>query len=154
VTTQTDPLGMIVRALRVGSSKQSGLLRSLAAALPALLQHRPRRDKLAKPRQRQRRLTAEQAEQLIAEYQAGDDMTVLAGRWGMHRTTVAAQLQRAGVELRRQGVPADRLDEALRLYREGWSCQRLAERYDCDDETVRHVLKRAGVTLRAPWERP
>ncbi len=71
----------------------------------------------------------------------------------MHRTTVAAQLRRAGVALRRQGVPADRLDEAVQLYSAGWSLQRLAERYDCDDETVRQTLKRAGVWLRVPWQR-
>jgi predicted DNA-binding protein YlxM (UPF0122 family) len=66
---------------------------------------------------------------------------------------VAAQLRRAGVALRRQGISADRLDEAIRLYDDDWSCQRLAERYDCDDETVRQALKRVGVTLRMPWER-
>jgi len=80
-------------------------------------------------------------------------MKVLAARWKMHRSTVAAQLRRAGVELRRQGVPAERLSEAVRLYGEGWSCPRLAERYSCDDATVRQVLRRAGVELRLPWER-
>ncbi|MEX5718209.1 hypothetical protein [Geodermatophilus maliterrae] len=105
------------------------------------------------PRQTQRRLTPEQAERLVAEYQAGKDIKALAVRWGMHRTTVAAQLRRAGVALRRQGVPTDRLDEAVQLYGAGWSCQRLAERYGCDDETVRQALKRVGIRLRAPWER-
>jgi len=138
-----------------GSSEQTSLLRRLAAELPALLRHRPKRTKPKKmrQRQRQRRLTAKQAKQLISEYEAGADMTVLAARWGLHRTTVAAHVRRAGVELRRQGVPADRLYEAVRLYNEGWSLQRLAERYDCDEETVRQALKRAGVRLRAPWER-
>ncbi len=90
---------------------------------------------------------------MVAEYQAGAAMKVLAQSWGLHRTTVAAQLRRAGVSLRRQGVPDERLAEAVRLYGEGWSCQRLAERYDCDDETVRQTLKRAGVRLRVPWQR-
>jgi DNA-directed RNA polymerase specialized sigma24 family protein len=60
----------------------------------------------------------------------------------------------AGVQLRRQGIPADRVDEAVRLYGDGWSCQRLAERYGCDAETVRQALKRRTVRLRSPWERP
>jgi lambda repressor-like predicted transcriptional regulator len=106
-----------------------------------------------KLRQAQRRLTPQQVERLVAEYEAGTDMKALAARWTMHRATVAAQLRRAGVVLRRQGVPEDKLHEAVRLYAEGWSCQRLAERYRCDDETVRQTLKRAGVRLRAPWER-
>jgi hypothetical protein len=66
---------------------------------------------------------------------------------------VAEHLRRAGVEVRRRGIPTEKLDEAIRLYREGWSCWRLAKRYECDDETVGQTLKRAGVTLRAPWER-
>lgn len=80
-------------------------------------------------------------------------MKALAARWGMHRATVAAQLRRAGVELRRQGLPDDRINEAVRLYGEGWSLLRLAERYSCDDETVRQALMRKGVRLRRPWER-
>lgn len=80
-------------------------------------------------------------------------MTVLSERWRLHRTTVAVHLRRAGVELRRQGIPPDQLDQTVHLYGAGWSLQRLAERYDCDDETVRQALKRFGVRLRAPWER-
>ena len=137
----------------VRSSKQSALFRRLAKGLPALLRRRPRRTKPRKPRQTQHRLTSQQAERLVAEYRAGAAMKELASRWDLHRTTVAAHMRRAGVELRRHGVPADRLDEAVRLYNEGWSLQRLAERYDCDEETVRQALKRAGVRLRAPWER-
>ncbi|WP_091112618.1 helix-turn-helix domain-containing protein [Geodermatophilus dictyosporus] len=101
----------------------------------------------------QRRLTADQVTALVRAYEAGADMKALAARWGMHRATVAAQLRRAGVELRRQGLPPDRLQEAVRLYGEGWSCQRLAERYGCDDETVRQTLKKANIRLRKPWER-
>ncbi len=89
----------------------------------------------------------------MAEYQAGDDMAVLATRWGLHRTTVAGILKRVGVALRRQGMPAERMDEAARLYGQGSSLERLARRYGCDDETVRQALKRAGVSLRKPWKR-
>jgi transposase-like protein len=137
----------------VGSSKHNVLLTRLAKDLPPLLRRRPRRPAVAKLRQTQRRLTPEQAQQLVAEYRGGDDMKALADRWGLHRTTVAGHLRVAGVKLRRQGIPQERLDEAVRLYGEGWSCQRLAERYDCDDETVRQALKQAGVRMRAPWER-
>jgi DNA-directed RNA polymerase specialized sigma24 family protein len=81
-------------------------------------------------------------------------MVALADRFGLHRTTVAAQLRRAGVKLRRQGVPDDQVQDAIHLYDRGWSCRRLAAHYGCNDETVRQTLKRAGVTLRRPWERP
>lgn len=121
--------------------------------MPALLRRRKPRSHPVAPRQVQRRLTPEQVAQLFNEYEAGADMKELAARWRTHRTTVAGHLRRAGVELRRQGVPADRLDEAVQLYSEGWSLQRLAERYGCDDETVRQTLLRAGVHMRQPWER-
>ncbi len=145
---------IVVVALAGGSSKLTSLLRRLAEELPALLRRRPRRAQPAKTRQTQRRLTRERINQLVREYEAGEDMAVLAAGWSLHRTTVAAHLRRAGVQLRRQGVPSEQLGEAIRLYRTGWSCQRLAERYGCDDETVRQSLKRGGVTLRKPWERP
>jgi hypothetical protein len=104
-------------------------------------------------RQIQRRLIAEQIEQLVHKYEGGDNMTMLAARRGLHRTTVAGLLRRAGVTLRRQGVPAEPLSEAARLYAAGWSCQRLVECYGCDAETVRQALRHAGVVLRAPWDR-
>jgi hypothetical protein len=77
-----------------------------------------------RPRQRQRRLSPEDITALITEYLAGADMAGIATRWGVHRGTVARHLQRAGVSLRRQGIPTHRLAEALRLYEEGSSCQR------------------------------
>ncbi len=101
----------------------------------------------------QRRLKADQAAELVAKYQAGADMRELVEQWGIHRTTVAGHLRRAGVELRRQGLSDEQLSEAMRLYGEGWSLQRLAERYCCDAETVRTYLKQTGVRMRQPWER-
>jgi len=121
--------------------------------LPGLLRRQAAVAVKPAQRQAQRRLTPEQVEQLVADYQVGASMKELAAKWQLHRTTVAAQLRRAGMQLRRRGISADQLPDVTRLYGEGWSCQRLAERYDCDDETVRQVLKQAGVKLRKPWER-
>jgi transposase-like protein len=108
---------------------------------------------VVRQRQAQRRLTAEQSKQLIAEYRTGASIKELATQWGVHRTTVAAQLRQAGVPLHRQGIPADQLAEAVRLYCEGWSCQRLAERYGCNATTAWKLLQQAGVKLRKPWGR-
>jgi lambda repressor-like predicted transcriptional regulator len=129
------------------------LLRQLAEDLAGLLRGRPRRAKQSKPQQIQRRLTIQHREQMVAEYLSGASMLALARQWGLHRTTVAEQLRRAGVEIRQRGIPLEKLDEAIRLYEKGWSCVRLAELYNCDDETVRQTLRRAGVRLRAPWDR-
>jgi DNA-directed RNA polymerase specialized sigma24 family protein len=145
----------LLRPVGIKSSKQSALVGRLSASQAALLASASdhRQGPSVRKRQTQRRLTAEQTRQLVTEYEAGASMKELAVRWGLHRTTVAAQLRQAGVRLRRQGVPDPLLDEAIQLYGDGWSCQRLAERYGCEAETVRQTLKRAGVRLGAPWER-
>jgi hypothetical protein len=75
-----------------------------------------------RPRQRQQRLTPDQITELIAAYQAGADMKVLAGRWKLHPATVAAHLRPAGVPLRRQGISEAQLVEVVRLYEAGGSC--------------------------------
>jgi uncharacterized protein (DUF433 family) len=127
-------------------------LRRLADALPALLRRRMRSKKI-RARQVQRRLTPEQVDQLVAEYQAGDSMLQLAKSWRLHRTTVAEHLGRAGIAVRQRGISTERLGDAARLYQDGWSCQRLASHFGCNAETMRQALKQAGVQLRAPWDR-
>ena len=149
---KVDILGA-AKALRGGSSNQAYRFRRLADPLPALLRQRLRL-KTVRKRQVQRRLTREQAKQLIAEYQDGASMQKIAKRWELHRTTVAEHLRRAGIQLRRQGIQTELLEEAATLYARGWSCRRLAERYGCNSETVRQALMHAGVKMRAPWERP
>jgi lambda repressor-like predicted transcriptional regulator len=144
---------LYVVALRGRSSNQLILVARLAKELPNLLRQRPQRSTPHEQRQTQRRLTAEQVIQLVREYEADDDMTVLANRWQLHRTTVAGHLRRAGVALRRQGIRTEQMNEAIRLYGEGWSCQRLAERYGCSAETVRQALRQQTVQIRKPWER-
>jgi DNA-directed RNA polymerase specialized sigma24 family protein len=137
------------------SSKQQSLVNRLAAAQPALVASPTggRQRPSVRQRQAQRRLTPEQVQRLVAEYEDGASVQDLASRWSIHRTTVASQLRQAGVKLRGQGVPADCRAEAVRLYGEGWSCQRLGERYGCNATTVWKVLKQAGVRLRESWER-
>ena len=92
-----------------GSSKLVAQLRYLARALPPLIEA-PEQPTQALTRRTQRRLAADQAAQLVAEYQAGADMKDLATRWGVHRTTVAGHLRRAGVDLRRQGLSDEQLN--------------------------------------------
>src|SRR4029453_10377909 len=138
--TAYAPVGLIEHnsylvTLRGGSSNHRSQFKRLADGLPSLLRRRMLPKTMPK-RQVQRRLTADGAVRMVAEYQAGDSMQTLAQRW-----TVTAHSHRAGIAVRQRGIPAERLDEVIRLYGEGWSCQRLAERYGCDGETVRQALK-------------
>jgi DNA-directed RNA polymerase specialized sigma24 family protein len=101
-------------------------------------------------RQAQVRLDAEQAKALAAAYRDGQTMKTLAERYGVHRTTVVAILQRHGVEPRQFGLPDEQVAEACRLYTEGWSLARLAQRYDVTDMTVRRYLLLEGIVIRSP----
>lgn len=132
-----------------GSSKQNEQLRRLSAGLPEVLAHRA--EGVTPPtasRQRQRRLTPGEVEQLVGQYESGADMKVLAAQWGLHDATVSNHLRAAGTVLRRQGLLEAQLVEAVRLYAAGWSCRRLAAHFGTGHDTVRKRLKRAGVQLR------
>jgi DNA-binding GntR family transcriptional regulator len=65
---------------------------------------------------------------------AGKATKELAERFGIHRTTVTAILQRLGIEPRQFGLSDEQVADACRL----------AERYDVTDMTVRRYLMLAG----------
>jgi transposase-like protein len=90
----------------------------------------------------------------VQQYQAGDDMRVVAERWGISRKTVAEHLRRAGITPRRKGLSPDQVQAAVDLYAAGWSLMRIGERFGCDHGVVLRALNQAGVQLRRPWERP
>lgn len=104
-------------------------------------------------RQAQVRLDPHQANALAAAYRAGHATKELATRFGVHRATVTAVLQRLGVELRQKGLSDEQVVEACRLYPGGWSLAHLGERYGVKDMTVRRYLLLAGVVMRSPHER-
>jgi len=71
----------------------------------------------------------------------------LAVVFGVSRTTVMSQLDRAGVE-RRSGVIDRHLVEARDLYGRGWSLVRVGEHFNVDAGTVWRAFRRAGVPTR------
>jgi transposase-like protein len=101
------------------------------------------------PRQHQRRLSMREVSELIKEYEQQASVKELAQRFGIHRVTVTAQLQRQGVVLRRSGLaPAD-IQAAATLYDQGWSCARLCTKFGVDSTTVWRALREAGVVMRS-----
>jgi hypothetical protein len=103
--------------------------------------------------QTQIHLNPDQATSLAAEYSDGKMIKELAQRYGVHRTTVTAQLRRLNVQFRQRGLTANDAAAAARLYAEGWSLARLGQRFLVDDMTVRRALLAIGVTMRSPHER-
>jgi lambda repressor-like predicted transcriptional regulator len=86
--------------------------------------------------------------ELIKEYEQQVPVKDLAQRFGIHRATVTALLQRHGVELRKLGLAPTEIPTAADLYRQGWSLVQLGARFGVDSSTVWRALRDAGVTMR------
>lgn len=95
-----------------------------------------------------RELRDEELAGLIADYQAGANLTDLATKYGYNRVGISAALKRAGVQLRRQGLTTRQVDEAERLYAAGQSLARISECLEVDAGTVRTRLIQRDVTMR------
>ena len=67
-------------------------------------------------RRRQRRLTEAQVVEMTARYKAGSTVYELAAEFSCHRTTVAARLKKAGIEMRLQSPTAKAIDSMALLY--------------------------------------
>jgi hypothetical protein len=74
----------------------------------------------------------------------------LAKKFGIHRLTVTAHLQRHSVGLRQSGLEPVEVQAAASLYLQGWSLARLGEKYGVDSTTVWRAMRAAGVTMRSP----
>jgi len=89
---------------------------------------------------------------LVAEYQAGEGMKVLAARYGIHRHSVREHLDRAGVDRRPRRLSEEDIDAATAMYEAGSSLSKIGAHFGCDPTTVRRGLRRRGVVMRRPWD--
>ena len=98
----------------------------------------------------QRRLSPTDIDDLTAAYQAGATISQLATEFGVHRTTVAAHLDRRSVPRHQEPTvwDDDALKEAAELYATGLSLADVADRFRIDGQTVANRFRRAGVPVR------
>jgi transposase len=87
---------------------------------------------------------------LIATYRAGATISQLAADFGVHRTTVAAHLDRRRIprHIERTAWDDGTLRKAAELYVTGLSLAEVASRYEIDAQTVANRFRRAGVPVR------
>jgi lambda repressor-like predicted transcriptional regulator len=87
---------------------------------------------------------------LVEGYNAGASVRQLVDRFELHRTTVLAHLERAGVARRphTRKLTDVQIAAAAELYDAGWSLARLGTRFDVDSQTVRRTLRSQGVQMR------
>ncbi|RIX34678.1 hypothetical protein D3M95_06695 [Corynebacterium falsenii] len=86
-------------------------------------------------------------DQLVGDYEAGSGVQELASKYGVHRATVFAHLQRREVPRRRPGLSEPEQAEALRLSREGMSMRAIGRQMGVDRKAVRAALVEAGIVL-------
>ncbi|MDQ4092147.1 MAG: hypothetical protein M3143_01630 [Actinomycetota bacterium] len=106
-----------------------------------------------KPR-RARQLDADQAQEIIAGYQAGTTVYELGARFGIERRTVSNILHQHDVPMRRRGLSPDQVDDAIHLYNPGWSLARVGQHLNVDHTTVLTKLRQRGIRTRDTHGRP
>jgi transposase-like protein len=102
------------------------------------------------PKQHQRRLPPEEAEELVAAYLAGATALTLAGKNSIHRTTVLALLERHQVSRRGRVLTPNHIERAVSSYASGRSCSSIGKELQVNPETIRQALLKAGVAMRRP----
>ncbi len=108
-------------------------------------------DKIAhKIKQKQKRLSADEATELITLYKSGMTVYELADKYKCHRTTISVQLKNNGVKMRMQSLSDEQVDKAVELYCSGQSCSKIGNALKASPETIRQALIRSGIKLRSP----
>jgi hypothetical protein len=102
-----------------------------------------------------RQLKPGEVDEMVSLYEADPDCTPnqLAARFGVHRTTVVANLRRRGVAIRRTSprLSPEDVAEAAHIYRaERWSLSRLSTKFGVFSAAVSRALRDAGVAIRPP----
>lgn len=97
---------------------------------------------------RLRRLTDVEVDELVQRYRDGCSIHILARDFGIHRTTVSAQLKARGVLAATRRINNAERTEVVRLYEASSSLAQVSERLGMSENSVQRVLKRAGVTTR------
>lgn len=97
---------------------------------------------------RPKKLPDADADAVVTEYLAGKTMNDIARERNLHRTTIAAALERAGVAQRPKGMNAEQVDHAVKLYTAGLSLATVGSRLGFTARTIRAELLRHGVKMR------
>ena len=97
---------------------------------------------------RLRRLSDPEVDQLVERYQNGCSIHILARDFGIHRTTVTAQLKTGGVWRAPRRLTKAEASDAIKRYEQGWSLVRVADHFGVSSDAVRRALKRANVITR------
>ncbi|WP_197023289.1 hypothetical protein [Arthrobacter sp. MA-N2] len=97
-------------------------------------------------------LSAEQSQEVVADYQTGARVKELAVKYRISRETVSKHLRRHEVTPRKVGLDERQIKEAIRLYEQGDSLATIGKRMGVTAHTVRSRLVEVGVRMRSSYE--
>lgn len=108
-----------------------------------------RRPPAKKPRPAQRyrltdRFTAEELDQLVTRYKAGETSTALARESDIAKSTFLRLLAERGVGARPRGITPAKEEEILRLRKQGMIIREIAKRVGCSYDVARLFLLRTN----------
>lgn len=98
-----------------------------------------------------RRLSTEERAEIVARYEAGENIKSLSRHFRVRTDAVSGVLAGVDVELRpggRRRFTGDDLADVVRWYEAGRSVRQIAAEMGASPITVRRTLERAGITLR------
>jgi Helix-turn-helix domain len=102
-----------------------------------------------------RRLTGSEIDDLVARYEAGSTIEMLASALVIHRTTVMAHLERRSVSRRSpRKLTDDLVAEAAHRYASGETLAEIAGIFDVAPSTLTRELRLAGIPIRPRSRRP
>ena len=79
--------------------------------------------------------------EIVARYEEGATVYEIAAEFGCHRTTVAAQLKKAGIAMQYQSPTSEAIASMVRLYATGLSFQEVGKQLGFCANTVRKYLR-------------
>lgn len=86
--------------------------------------------------------------ELLADYEAGMPVRVIAAKYGVHRGTIPTVIRRAGAVVRLVGLSDEDRERACSLYGGGMTLKQVAQRLGIGDEAVREAVVDGGGTIR------
>jgi DNA-directed RNA polymerase specialized sigma24 family protein len=99
-------------------------------------------------RQRQRRLSAVQAQQMTTRYLEGATIYELAAEFDICRSKVSEWLKKNGVKMRLQAPADQQISEMVRLYESGLSLAAVGKKVGMSVGTVKRYVVEYGVHMR------
>lgn len=105
------------------------------------------------PAKSQTRLTPKRRAVLVADYEAGMPVPMMATKYGVYRSTVPSLVRRAGAVVRFAGPSDEERERASSLYESGMTLKQVAQLLGIGDGAVRQAVVDEGGTIRTRGRR-